>query len=284
MKTSNKAETSNILTLTAGSSLNLLARATAVSTSYLYDHGIRVTQDVLAAIARDARLACDAEATERIAEVIISSHFDEGFRNLGRFYLAQTLSFRGKHSDAERILDSLATKVPTCYQPRVLLGLAGTRRDAGDPKSSAWFCREALRASKNRDLLTAAQALRMLAVARSMSGDNLGALADLERLTPLAHYIGAYYPADYYNHLNSTAVELGQVGRTQEAKHLINLVLASPFAKQFPGWLQTREELDSLPDRIFTPFAIALGAPEEPASVEPSTELKAKIATPAPSA
>ncbi|MGH9822297.1 MAG: hypothetical protein ACREDR_03410 [Blastocatellia bacterium] len=197
-----------------------------------------------------------------LAQAMLASSLQTGAENVFRFYIAQSLAFQGRHSEAEALLIAIEDKAPPSYRPRVLLSMAAVRQDLGDPQSAARLCREAVAATSSRDYLTLLQASRILAVARSMNGDNVSALAHLERLTPLARHIGNYYPADYLNHLNSLAVELGQAGRIDEARRASRIAVSSPLTAGYPEWLATSRELETLPRRAFVPFTIALGAPE----------------------
>ena len=43
----------------------------------------------------------------------------------------------------------------------------------------------------------------------------------------------------YFDYLNSLAVELGEVGRIQEAQNICQITLASPYAFAYPEWRET---------------------------------------------
>jgi hypothetical protein len=73
-----------------------------------------------------------------------------------------------------------------------------------------------------------------------MEGFHQQALKDMENLYALARYS---QPVVFFDYLNSLAVELGEVGRMQEARHVARTVLASPFAFAYPEWRATAEEL-----------------------------------------
>jgi hypothetical protein len=57
-------------------------------------------------------------------------------------------------------------------------------------------------------------------------------------------------PIVYYDYLNSLAVELGAAGRKYEARNIIRHVLASPFARAYPEWRGTADDLSG-PSRSF---------------------------------
>jgi len=84
----------------------------------------------------------------------------------------------------------------------------------------------------------------MVAVISSEDGNHRGALAILENLFSLAHAMRLAQPHVYYDYMNSLAVELGEVGRLEEARNVSGIVLASPYASAYPEWRDTREEIE----------------------------------------
>ena len=94
--------------------------------------------------------------------------------------------------------------------------------------------------------------------------DHKQALADLERLFPMVRALSKYYPAFYYEFLNSLAVELGEVGRINEAEAASAIALASPFASAYPEFAETRDELGEKRTSA-TPSIVAVCVALEPA-------------------
>ncbi len=84
------------------------------------------------------------------------------------------------------------------------------------------------------------EASRCVATTKAAEGFHGLALKDLERLIPLLRYAE---PKQYYDLLNSLAVELGEAGRKYEARNIIRHVIASPLALAYPEWLETAEDL-----------------------------------------
>jgi len=78
----------------------------------------------------------------------------------------------------------------------------------------------------------------MHAVVDSICGNHHEALVQLERGILLASSIPHTHPLrlDLYN---STAVELIELGCPDQARQLISPVIASPFARVYPEWLET---------------------------------------------
>src|SRR5689334_7833440 len=79
-----------------------------------------------------------------------------------------------------------------------------------------------------------------IAIYKSREGFHQQPLGDLENLYMLAHYA---QPVVFFDYLNSLAVELGAVGRKDEARNIMRVVLASPFIHAYPEWRETAEDL-----------------------------------------
>jgi hypothetical protein len=84
------------------------------------------------------------------------------------------------------------------------------------------------------------QAIRGTSTIRAIEGSHTHAVKDLESILPLIKYAP---PRTYFDVLNSYAVELGEVGRKQEARNISRIVLASPLALVYPEWRDTAEDL-----------------------------------------
>jgi tetratricopeptide (TPR) repeat protein len=204
----------------------------------------------------------DGEALETISQTILSlSVSDPKIHNLGHLYQAFCLQTRGDLEASRVVLLHIADELPHEYQPRSILQLGVSYLFASDLRQSVALYVEAARAAKSTgDYLTRCQALRNLAVIRSLDGDHKGALDDLERQAPLVHCVGRFYPAEYYNHLNSIAVELGELGRIEEANRALAPALNSPFGCYYPDWKETKLELAAKQPKVFAPLVFALGA------------------------
>jgi hypothetical protein len=104
---------------------------------------------------------------------------------------------------------------------------------------------EAIGVARGRSPLATFFAHAHVSAIKGWRGDHTGALADLDRLAPLAATVGGQYPAYSRCLENERAVELNALGRTEEAKHAVALALASPFAALYPEWHETRYEIDA---------------------------------------
>ena len=84
-----------------------------------------------------------------------------------------------------------------------------------------------------------------IGIIQSFAGDHKGALHNLEKLWPLVNNIARQDPFYFYLYHNAVGVELGEVGRVEEAQAACKIALASPFASAYPEWNETRQELEA---------------------------------------
>lgn len=84
-----------------------------------------------------------------------------------------------------------------------------------------------------------------IALVKAETGDHKGALAILEKVSPLVHEVAKHEPFYFYVYQNELAIELGESGRIAEAKASSEIALASPYAVAYPNWAETREELEA---------------------------------------
>jgi hypothetical protein len=83
-----------------------------------------------------------------------------------------------------------------------------------------------------------------------MNGDHRGAVADLERMFPIARITSSLQPYAYYDYLNALAVELREVGRLEQARRASEIALASPYAHAYPEWRETFDEIAAKQRRV----------------------------------
>ena len=197
-------------------------------------------------------------------------------RNVGLYYQANSLSRQRDFNRARQILESIVEKATPAYRASALQCIGATYFESGKPDEALPFYVAAGKIAADCDLVTAVESQKMIAVVRSIHGDNKQAFALLEKLFPLVRALGKYYPVTYYDFLNSLAVELGEVGRINEAKAACSIALASPFAPAYPEWTETRDELEAKRTSA-TPSVVAFSqAPEaKPEPKENAASVKA---------
>ncbi|MGH9761028.1 MAG: tetratricopeptide repeat protein, partial [Blastocatellia bacterium] len=220
-------------------------------------------------LARQVRVSRDIDALDTISELILESFNGSPFAEVARFHKAHCLQSRGDVLTGRKLLNEVIERVGSNkFRARALLALGSSYRDAGEYSECRPLYLQAVRAVDESDPLTRIQSIRAVAIVRAIEGDHFGSLSALQSLLPQNVYLGRWYPADLYDHLNSIAIELGELGRVEEATRIIDRVLRTPFAKNCPHWLDTKTELATKRRLVFPPFTIALGAPAAPPETE----------------
>ena len=200
----------------------------------------------LIAIAHRAFTFRQIEIVEQASQMLMSLPLSDQYRSIGLYYHSLNLRRQGQVAEAQTTLEGLVDRVSVQYRGRVIMSLAGLATDRGDFQSALPLYIEAGRAAydKNwRDWFTCLTTQRMLSVIKGVDGNHSGALADLESLFPIARTIGRWYPNEFYNYLNSLAIELGEVGRLEEASNVCKIVLASPLLSAYPEWRETWDDI-----------------------------------------
>lgn len=203
----------------------------------------------LASIADHAHLRRDYDLVAYAGHLLLSLGLSRQSESVGHYYQALSLSrsARGDIAGAESLFQEVADNALFQYRARAMLALGTNSVAVSDLHSAASFYREVanlLTRQRILDPMTLYLASRMTAVIRAMDGDHRGALAHLEKMLPLARMASSVQPYAYYDYLNTLAVELTEAGRLEEARNASRIVLASPFARAYPEWRETREEIE----------------------------------------
>ncbi|MEK6299094.1 MAG: hypothetical protein AABO41_00100 [Acidobacteriota bacterium] len=169
------------------------------------------------------------------------------YRSVGLFY--QTLGMSGGTENAikARLFERLADEASGRYRVKALLALGAGSITSSDRKAALFFLQEAMQLmtrDKAADLVTALWVNKGTAVVTGNHGDHQGALAGLQALYPLARTAGRMDAVAYPDYLNSLAVELGEVGRLEEARRVSQMILASPLAPAYPEWTETLADIE----------------------------------------
>jgi tetratricopeptide (TPR) repeat protein len=182
------------------------------------------------------------DRVEQAARVLSNIPIEQ-YQLAGHYYLGLCEYRRnGDLEKARRMLEHVADYGTDFYRGRALASLAAVEASRQDHTSELRLLIESVKASPSLE------SLRGMAVVKGKEGFHHSAVKDLESLYPLAQYAE---PVAYLQYLNSLAVELGEVGRTSEARSIIRHVLASPYAYvlaspnalAYPEWHQTGEDL-----------------------------------------
>ena len=175
------------------------------------------------------------ERVEELGLILVNLPIKE-YQLIGQYYQGVCAYRKGenKHSIFEKVIEESRT-----YKAKGLVSLAAVELSRGDLTSSLKIYTEAMRRSDSvSTFLTAA---RTTGVIKSMEGFHKKALRDLETIAPLTRYVA---PVDRYQYLNSLAVELGEVGKVDEAENVCRILLASPYINAYPEWRETSNETE----------------------------------------
>src|SRR5205085_9125263 len=179
---------------------------------------------------------------DKVKEIgqILSNFPIKSYQAIGYYYLAVSYNNCGSGDleKAKELLTLAADTAPLYYRAKAMLSLAAVSAHLKKTDAELYYFTETLKAS--RDLATSLTAYRGIAVHKAREGHHKRALLDLENILPLACFAP---PHVHCNYLNSLAVELGEAGRKDEARNIMRVVLASPFAFAYPEWRETAEEL-----------------------------------------
>jgi tetratricopeptide (TPR) repeat protein len=162
------------------------------------------------------------------------------YQAVGNYFLAVATNRKGRgdQDEARRLFELAVDTAPDVYKVKATSSLGALSVRRGDMDAAFDHYQEAIRTGKlSADSL---HAIKAISVLKAMEGRHAQAIKDLESILPVMKYAPAHI---YFDTLNSYAVELGEVGRKQEARHVARAVLASPFAFAYPEWRETAKEL-----------------------------------------
>jgi tetratricopeptide (TPR) repeat protein len=205
------------------------------------------TANRLVALADHALDMKQTDAVEQIAQILISAPLPRVYQSIGHYYRVFSLKRRGEVDQARAGFQRLAEwpSLPLKFRARALQAFGVTYSERGDyDEAVPFFIQAAHAASPNygSDLLTTTRAQLMTAVSRSVAGDHGSSLRLLENLRPLARMLAPHQLARY-DYANSLAVELNEAGRLEEARHMSEIAVRSPYANLVPEYRETHAEI-----------------------------------------
>lgn len=208
---------------------------------------VKALGDRLIVLAEHTYSLRQMDAFERIAEILLNVPLGNEYQRLARYFQALCIFRKGKVITARALLEAAADNIPPRFKARALLSVAATYYHSNDFVSFLKLCTEAQRAASSRDWFDPRRVVisqRNTALYKSLEGDHRGAVAGLEKLFPLTRALAQEQPYLFYEHLNSLAVELGEVGRIEEARNICKITLASPYAFAYPEWRETSDDIE----------------------------------------
>ena len=194
------------------------------------------------------------------------------YQAIGHYFLGVAANSKGNgdHDEAKRLFELVASRAPDAYKVKSILSLGALAFHKRDFDSALHYFRETARAGSLS--VAGLQAIRGVGILKAIEGSHAQAVKDLETILPIIKHAPAHI---YFDILNSYAVELGEVGRKDEARDIMRVVLASPFAPAYPEWRETAEELR--PARrsfvaLSSTYYNILSLPARKTSAEPSAQ------------
>jgi tetratricopeptide (TPR) repeat protein len=186
---------------------------------------------------------------DRVREIgqLLSNIPTKDYQAIGYYFLAVAANSMGNgdQDKAQKLFELVVENAPQYYRAKAILSLAAISAHKADFDSELCYILEGLKAAPNLAITISAH--RGIAIVKAKEGYHRQALKDLERIQPFVKFTP---PLIYFDYLNSYAVELGEAGRKYEARNIMGVVLASPFAYAYPEWRETAEELKP-PNRSF---------------------------------
>jgi hypothetical protein len=190
----------------------------------------------------------DRDTLRLVGEAIRSLPLGALSDSIGDYYIGLSLCRKGRdgYPTANKILSAVAEKGPKLFQAKSLVALGSNLTISGDHNGGQSLHGEACKIAEG----CGRGALRPLfwaAINRShiktIDGDHRGAIEGLSRLAPLANIVGVEQPPLLYIFKNNLAIELAETGAMEEAVFLADELRASPFARLYPEWLRTSDDI-----------------------------------------
>jgi hypothetical protein len=196
------------------------------------------------------------------------------YQAIGHYFLgvAANSGGNGDQDEAKRLFELVVSTAPDAYKVKSTLSLGSIAIRRKDFDSAMRCFQETTRAGNLS--VASLQAIKAVSVIKAMEGSHPQAVKDLESILPVIRYAPAHICFDI---LNSYAVELGEVGRKDEARNIMRVVLASPFAHAYPEWRETAQELNPSRRSMVTVGQIhsnVLAMPERESDEQPSIQPK----------
>jgi hypothetical protein len=198
-----------------------------------------------------AELAKALRRTEILEEIalIFASFPIREYQFIGQYYQALGGYLKGRRPQLafEEVLEQSRT-----YKARALIGLAALEAQKGNFESEMSFFTQALKFADTHSVTL--EIRRGIALVKAKEGFHTEAVNDLEKCYSLSRYTDPY---SYYQYLNSLAVELGELGRIEEAGNICKVILASPYLSAYPEWRETAQDIAGrgCPSRSIISFA-----------------------------
>ena len=187
------------------------------------------------------------DAVEQISQILISAPLPREYQSIGHYYRVFCLKRRGEIEPARAGFQRLADwpGLPLKFRARAIHALGISYSERGLYDEAMPFFSAAAQAASPRygdDLLTTVNAQLITAISMSVAGDHKSSLRLLENLRPLVRML-APHQLPRFMYANSLAVELGEVGRLEEARRMTEIAVRSPYANLYSEYRETHAEI-----------------------------------------
>ncbi len=165
----------------------------------------------------------------------------------GLYFQALAISQQGnnKNKEAQQIYERLAQDSSLSVQSAAMLALGINALQSNQLDEAKRLLTESYQISVVNQCapITAIQTQSALSALYSLQGDHDKSSLIFKNILPDICILGRAFPAYLGMELNNYSYELGQLGEFQKASHIIRSVLSSPFAKLYPEWQETADEI-----------------------------------------
>ena len=242
---SSKAEFADSeIVISSGRSLRHIVASHLAQTVHS-QHAFLKLANALVHSAEQAYMVRDVDALQEVTRVLMNLPID-GAGQIGLYYHALAINRKGQTAEAEGLLETVADNAPITYRARAVQTLGTNNHAKSNLDEAVRFQLEALRVASDRNahgLQTTLLAHLEISHIKSNTGDHKGALDVLEGISPLVQIVSRQKPLYFYFYHNELAVEFGELNRIAEAEAACSIALASPFARAYPEWRDTRDEI-----------------------------------------
>jgi hypothetical protein len=201
----------------------------------------------LAALCEQFYLNRQIEPLTEAAELLASLPSPHA-RAAGNFYSAMVSFRQGDLARTARLLEAtIRTEGAGKYKARAIQSLGIIYRRNADDKHASHLYHYAMRLATRGpqpDFVTIIRAGINLADILGCAGDHRASLEHLRAIRPAIEIAARVAPVYAPLWCNEVALDLAGLGRIEEARRFTALAVSSPFARAYPEWLETAQEIE----------------------------------------
>jgi hypothetical protein len=199
--------------------------------------GIATYEELGNRVIREIKAAHAFRQTDKVRELarLLLNFPIKEYQLIAQYYLVWCKCREFQYHD--KVLENISEQAQT-YKAKALISRAAFEVYKGNMEQALYFYTEALRTKPA--LSDYIKASTGIATVKSMEGFHKSALKDLESLIPLLSHAE---PLNYFEVINSYAVESLENNRVEQAYNASLLAVSSPFGLHYPEWQQTYLEV-----------------------------------------